>query len=59
VRVSVANYTGNFATQSNAINDYPRISGDGHYVVFLSAATNFLATGGNGHTMVYLALTGF
>ncbi len=59
VRVSVANYAGNFATESNAINDYPRISGDGHYLVFLSAATNFLPSGGNGHTMVYLALTGF
>jgi len=59
VRVSVANYTGNFAAQSNAINDYATISGDGHYIVFLSAATNYLATGGNGHTMVYLAKTGF
>ena len=55
----MANYAGNFATESNAINDYPRISGDGHYLVFLSAATNFLPSGGNGHTMVYLALTGF
>ncbi len=59
VRVSVANYAGNFATQSNAVNDYPRMSGDGHYIVFLSAATNFLPSGGNGHVMVYLALTGF
>jgi trimeric autotransporter adhesin len=59
VRVSVANYAGHFAAQSNAINDYPRISGDGHFIVFLSAATNFLPSGGNGHTLVYLALTGF
>ncbi len=59
VRVSVGNYAGNFAAQSNAINDYPSISGDGHYVVFLSAATNYLATSGNGHIMVYLAKTGF
>jgi hypothetical protein len=59
VRVSVANYAGNFAAQSNAINDYPTISGDGHYIVFMSAATNYLATGGNGHIMVYLAKTGF
>lgn len=59
VRVSVANYAGNFATESNAINDYPRISGDGHYIVFISAATNYLISGGNGHTMVYLAKTGF
>ncbi len=59
VRVSVANYANNFATQSNAINDYPAISGDGHYIVFMSASTNYLASGGNGHLMVYLAKTGF
>jgi hypothetical protein len=59
VRVSVANYPSNFAAESNAINDYPRISADGHYVVFLSASTNYLAAGGNGYDMVYLALTGF
>jgi len=59
VRVSVANYPGNFATQSNGINDYPQISADGHYVVFLSASTNYLASGGNGYDMVYLAKTGF
>ncbi|MGD0831135.1 MAG: hypothetical protein ABR907_09350 [Terracidiphilus sp.] len=59
VRVSVANYPGNFAEQSDAINDYPLISGDGHYVVFMSSSTNYLASGGNGHLMVYLAKTGF
>jgi hypothetical protein len=59
VRVSVANYPGNFATQSNGINDYPQISADGHYVVFLSASTNYLVSGGNGFDMVYLAETGF
>ena len=59
VRVSVTN-TPSFATQSNAISDYPRISGDGHYLVFLSAATNLVrGVTGNGHTMVYLAKTGF
>ena len=49
-----------FNTESNALSDDPVISGDGHYVVFLSAATN-LAAGitGNGHTMVFLAKTGF
>ena len=57
VRVSVSN-VGGFAVQSNAINDEPIISGDGHYVVFMRA-TNFLSTGGNGYTMVYLAKTGF
>lgn len=59
VRVSVANYANNFATQSNAVNDYPQISGDGHYVVFMSSSTNYLASGGNGHEMVYLAKTGY
>jgi trimeric autotransporter adhesin len=59
VRVSVANYAQNFATQSNAINDYPQISGDGHYVVFLSSSTNYLASGGDGNEMVYLAKTGY
>lgn len=58
VRVSVTN-VGGFATQANAPNDYPQISGDGHYIVFLSASTNYLASGGNGHQMVYLAKTGF
>ena len=58
VRVSVAD-TPVFATQSNAINDFPQISGDGHYVVFMSSATNYLAAGGNGNLMVYLAKTGF
>ncbi len=58
VRVSVTDIP-SFATQSNAINDYPQISGDGHYIVFLSSATNYLATGGNGYQMIYLALTGF
>jgi hypothetical protein len=58
VRVSVSNAS-YFAQQSNGINDYPHISADGHYVVFLSAATNYLSSGGNGYTMVYLAKTGF
>jgi trimeric autotransporter adhesin len=57
VRVSVAITP--YDTQSNAINDLPRISGDGHYIVFMSAATNYLSDGGNGHEMVYLAKTGF
>ena len=58
VRVTVTN-TPNPQTESNAISDYPAISADGHYIVFLSAATNFLpGVTGNGHTMVYLAKTG-
>lgn len=59
VRVSVANYANNFAAQANGISDYPQISGDGHYVVFMSSATNLLSTGGNGYEMVYLAKTGY
>ena len=58
VRVSVSNWS-YLAQQSNDINDYPQISADGHYVVFLSASTNYLASGGNGFDMVYLAKTGF
>ena len=58
VRVSVGNATG-FAVQSNGVNDYPQISQDGHYVVFLSASTNYLSTPGNGYDMVFLAATGF
>jgi trimeric autotransporter adhesin len=58
VRASVGNATG-FAVQSNGTNDYPQISGDGHYVVFLSASTNYLSTPGNGYDMVFLAKTGF
>ena len=58
VRVSVSNATG-FAVQSNGINDHPQISRDGHYVVFLSASTNYLSTPGNGYDMVFLAKTGF
>ena len=58
VRVSVGNATG-FAVQSNGVNDYPKISKDGHYLVFLSSATNYLSAPGNGYQMVFLAKTGF
>ena len=58
VRTSVTN-TPNPETQANDISDYPAISGDGHYVVFLSAATNLVPGGTNGHQMVFLAKTGF
>ena len=58
VRVSVTN-TPQIATESNAICDLGAISADGHYVVFLSSATNFTTPPGNGHAMVYLAKTGF
>lgn len=58
VRISVSNWS-YLAQQSNAINDYPRISADGHYLVFLSASTNYLSSSSNGNSMVYLAKTGF
>jgi hypothetical protein len=37
----------------------PAISGDGHYIVFLSSSTNLIPGGTNGHEMVFLAKTGF
>ncbi len=58
VRVSVANQPP-AVTQANDISDYPQISGDGHYVVFLSEAFNLLSSLGNGYQMVYLAKTGY
>jgi len=58
VRASVTN-SPNPETQANDISGYPAISGDGHYVVFLSAATNLVPSGTNGHGMVFLAKTGF
>lgn len=59
VRVSVANEP-EIATQANRISDYGSISADGHYVVFLSSASNLVpGTSGNSHAMVYIAKTGF
>jgi len=58
VRVSVTN-TPNPETEANDFSDYPAISGDGHYVVFLSSATNLVPGGTNGYSMVFLAKTGF
>lgn len=59
VRVSVANMP-NPGISANAISAYSAMSADGHYVVFLSAATNLLSgVTGNGHQMVYVARTGF
>ena len=48
-----------YGIQSNAISDFPAISADGHYVVFLSSATNLANPPSNGHQMVYIAKTGF
>lgn len=58
VRVSVAGPPP-YEIQANAISDFPAISADGHYVVFLSSATNFTNPPSNGHAMVYIAKTGF
>jgi len=57
VRVSVTN-TPFPQSPGNAPSGQPAISADGHYVVFLSSATNFTSTA-NTHSMVYLAKTGF
>ena len=58
VRVSVANAP-NPGTSANAISVGNAMSADGHYVVFISSATNLLAPPSNGHAMVYVARTGF
>lgn len=60
VRVSVANPSPYPGVSSDAPNAFSAISADGHYVVFVSSATNLLpGTPTNGHAMVYLAKTGF
>ncbi len=50
-RVSVAND----GTQANGYSSFPSISADGHYVVFVSAASNLVPgdTNGNWDTFVY------
>jgi Tol biopolymer transport system component len=58
VKVSVGNASYP-AAQANQFSWYPAMSADGHYIVFLSNATNFLPNSGNGHNMVFLARTGF
>jgi hypothetical protein len=59
VRVSVANLP-NPGISASAISVANAMSADGHYVVFISAATNLLpGIARNGHAMVYLAKTGF
>jgi hypothetical protein len=58
VRISVANEPPT-VTEANGTADYPQISGDGHYVVYLSEAFNLLPSLGNGYQMVYLAKTGY
>ena len=59
VRVSVANTT-NPGISANDLSVGNAMTADGHYAVFISAATNLLSgVLGNGHSMVYLAKTGF
>jgi len=58
VRVSVANMPP-YITESNGNGNYPQISGDGHYVVFMSEAFNLTNPISNGNEMVYLAKTGY
>jgi Tol biopolymer transport system component len=58
VRVSVANMPP-YVAESNGIADYPQISADGHYVVFMSEAFNLTNPFSNGNEMVYLAKTGY
>jgi trimeric autotransporter adhesin len=58
VRLAVTNQPA-LLTLANQMSSYPVISGDGHYVVFLSNASNFIPSANVQHTMVYLAKTGF
>lgn len=46
-------------TGNNAISNLPVISADGHFVAFLSNATNLVPGGSNGNIQVFLAKTGF
>jgi Tol biopolymer transport system component len=45
--------------QENGISTLPSLSADGHYVAFLSTATNIIPGGSNGNVQVFLAKTGF
>jgi hypothetical protein len=58
VRVSVANFR-QPGTSANSLSSHAAMSADGHYVVFLSSATNLLLTPTNGRVQVFLAKTGF
>lgn len=58
VRVCVANFR-QPGTSANSLSSHAAMSADGHYVVFLSSATNLLPTPTNGRVQVFLAKTGF
>ena len=58
VRISVANVAP-YVTQANDLSDYPEISGDGHYVAFMSTAYNLLPLGNIDYENIFLAKTGY
>jgi hypothetical protein len=59
VRLAVTTPQPNAFVPGNFPSGLPVISGDGHYVVFLSSSTNFVPSANVQHAMVYLAKTGF
>lgn len=59
VRLAVTTPQPNAFVPGDFPSGYPVISGDGHYVVFLSSSTNFVASAKVQHAMVYLAKAGF
>jgi len=58
VRLAVTNQPAPLTPADN-MSWYPVISAGGHYLVFLSSASNFIPSANVRHTMVYLAKTGF
>jgi Tol biopolymer transport system component len=46
-------------SQDNGVSEFPTLSGDGHWVVFLSNATNLVAGATSGRGQTYIAKTGF
>jgi hypothetical protein len=61
VRVSVALDSGQplGLRQSNGLSVKPGMSADGHYIAFVSDATNLVTGATSGHALIYLATTGF
>jgi Tol biopolymer transport system component len=59
VRLAVTTPQPGAFVPGNEPSGYPVISGDGHYVVFLSSSTNFFPSINVQNAMVYLAKTGF
>lgn len=46
-------------SQDNGVSEFPAISGDGHWVAFLSNSTNLVPGSSNGRVQTLLAPTGF